>query len=109
MLNDINEFKLFFIVLFHFILQYIGNRMFIHTATALSSNGRFFLSLSCILSLLSPCLCLTSCPRQSNSDQNLSCIVDEGSPSLSTAVEIAPLQLQRPGVETCSHQVTRYG
>jgi hypothetical protein len=47
------NFKLFFIILFHFILQYIGNRMFIHTATALSSNGRFFLPLSCILSLVS--------------------------------------------------------
>ena len=47
------NFKLFFIILFHFILQYIGNQMFIHTATALSSNGRFFLPLSCILSLVS--------------------------------------------------------
>jgi len=68
-----------------------------------------FLSLPYPFTFASLSVCLTPCPCQSNSDQNLSCITDEESPSLSIAVEITPPQLQKPEVETCSCQVTRYG
>ena len=101
-----------FFLFFCFLALCIGTRMFIHTATVLPSYERSFLSLLVSLapfSLSPPWSCLTSCPCQSNSGRSHSCIIDEGSPFLSTAVEIVPPQLLKLGVETCSRQVTWYG